>query len=283
MFAGQKATSYANALKAGRVFAGASDNLPRFEISDREANFSPAAAKEIGHQGKFEGKLGELLHHPALFDAYPLLRHVPVKIDTAPQPVSGEIDGKLNMYVQLDNRTPNGNSNLGVALHEVQHLIQSVENFSRGTSPLFYFQQIGQKRWDSLQAAYTELGRPIDPTSYHGVVHAQAQLAKNARPQLFEDCLLRNAHGPRLANWAQRASFLYLNEPGEIEACEVERRLNMTDEERQKNPPRHMIQVEKKWEQLGVVSAPASGQTLQEQETLDRLRRLSQAAQHKNT
>lgn len=80
-------------------------------------------------------KLGDILKHSALFKAYPRLKNIPVNIDVndsrgAFMGKAGSTDGKvINLYMGDD---PNP---IGTLLHEVQHIVQGIEGFAKGSSP----------------------------------------------------------------------------------------------------------------------------------------------------
>lgn len=99
--------------------------------------------KRVFHDFDFGGinvlPLSEVLHHPALFDAYPALRDIPVRVD----PRLG-IGGSLG---ELDNGggvviTIGLGQQLQTLHHEIQHGIQQVEGFARGGS----IDKIAEKR-----------------------------------------------------------------------------------------------------------------------------------------
>lgn len=110
----------------GGVHKGA-ENKWRFEISDTGAKLT----------GKAGPTLGDTLHHPELFAAYPGLRSIPYR----------EVPGKGGMYTppgelfrwavgQGDIAVGLGNADkLSVILHEVQHAgPQRLERFARGSN-----------------------------------------------------------------------------------------------------------------------------------------------------
>ncbi len=78
-------------------------------------------------------RLDELLHHPALFAAYPNLRETTVLFDLSlPDTVGGEFswaDG-----IRLNPNHGQGNL-LSTIIHEIQHAIQEAEGFAYGGQP----------------------------------------------------------------------------------------------------------------------------------------------------
>ena len=118
------------------------DGQWRFEISDRDADFTPAALQSLTPPptaGKFWtgiafGSLGEMVKHDKLFAAYPELRKVEVKLRTAPgaQNQSGQFykDNAGTLHIEATGRDLE--DLLSVTLHEAQHAVQTEENFARG-------------------------------------------------------------------------------------------------------------------------------------------------------
>lgn len=129
--AGQTARGFKQAETLGRVFGGAVDVLPRFEIADNLAKVNDLPKL-------FQGKtLGEVLDHPELFNNYPDLRDVKVQkmlptMDNYERGGEFLLDEQGNTILRVNgNQTPEAiKSSL---LHEVQHEIQRREGFNQGT------------------------------------------------------------------------------------------------------------------------------------------------------
>ncbi len=206
-------------------FKGADDNW-RYEIDDTPMTIA-----------RKRGNLGEVVHHPELFEAYPELKG----ISLAGQPGKG---GALQQFEVDGERVPGGVMSVGaqaspaqqrsVIAHETQHGIQSIEGWARGgTSNEFrtmpandanaalVLRRImerkgGNDTFDEAVAAYTEmLGEP--PSS----------LAMSAARQMDED-VLRTAADPASG---------YRRLAGEVEARNVQTRLNMSAKRRRANAP----------------------------------------------
>lgn len=74
--------------------------------------------------------LGELLQHDKLYAAYPALRDITVVMKTFKDLSSGSYSRSKNT-IYLDSRLLD-NEIKSILMHEIQHIIQSQENFSRG-------------------------------------------------------------------------------------------------------------------------------------------------------
>lgn len=110
------------------------DGKLRFEISDKEANIiSPEKNKRY--------KLGEFLNHENLYEMYPKLRNSKVKFkDIKPLDnhiVAGQYNPITNT-IEINNKLLDMNNSLtrvkSTLLHEIQHNIQKIEKFSRGST-----------------------------------------------------------------------------------------------------------------------------------------------------
>ena len=163
---------------------GFPDKKPRFEISDEAAKLkfarvSPEQMKDIHgnwiskdeflrhHQNTPEAaairlrntmegatrltedtpKLGEVLHHPDLYTAYPELQNVKVVIDNSMPYGSAGFSPKHNLIKLSPDTDEQALLNL---LHEPQHAIQNKENFASGGMPNNDLQQFVQQEYDYL-------------------------------------------------------------------------------------------------------------------------------------
>lgn len=124
-------------------FRGA-DKKWRFEIDDRNAKFNPGEHKQVR-------PMGEVLEHPELYEAYPNLKdiktetfsasgqgfHQPTNLASPKQEKIRVPTGKM-IYDEPWLSSPgaeNPSSSRNVALHELQHAIQTREGFALGGDP----------------------------------------------------------------------------------------------------------------------------------------------------
>ena len=101
------------------------DNKWRFEIDD-------SGAKLVRDTGS--GTLGDFLDHPVLYKNYPGLEKIQVEVDIDPatQKRHGYFDGATNtLHINKKLKDENFKETL---MHELQHLIQRVEGFERGSN-----------------------------------------------------------------------------------------------------------------------------------------------------
>lgn len=115
--------------KATGWFKAPTDKQWRWEISDNEAVIDSERLGRLEH-----GFLSNLLSHPKLFAAYPILDRVLVERTTLSPNVRGTASVRGDAaLVQLSN-TLTPEQALSTLLHEVQHVIQAREGFFPGTN-----------------------------------------------------------------------------------------------------------------------------------------------------
>jgi hypothetical protein len=120
------------------------DGKWRFEISDDQASIAVAgidAESALAYaklaamaSGRSNATLGDLLHHPQLFAAYPSLAQVPIGLT----PLDAGVQARVRRFpggnrVELNRRLPRGDL-VSTVMHEVQHLLQMAEGFAAGGS-----------------------------------------------------------------------------------------------------------------------------------------------------
>ena len=123
--------------KATGWFKG-QDGKWRFEIPD---NLEAISLDKLLNDKR--AKLGEIYDNPQLFEAYPDLKDVPVRIE--------EIENGFNGFAYADAITisaslKNDNEAKSILVHEIQHLIQKREGFARGGGPKTAREQIREEQ-----------------------------------------------------------------------------------------------------------------------------------------
>lgn len=150
-------------------FAGADGRL-RFEIDDSQAfakgtdaygdllmRWYHAGVQRTGDQA-YKVRLGDVLYHAKLFDAYPGLAALEVQMMPAGVAARGRlvIENGQPSIIQI-NEFLDAKTWVNVALHELQHAIQEIERFEPGSSPAdFAAADVGQAVDDQSLAAYKD-------------------------------------------------------------------------------------------------------------------------------
>lgn len=158
------------------------------------------------------GKLSDVIDAPELFKAYPHLKDVRIETDAImnDMPSNGEYNAKTNTITIHADELKYMNSILN---HEIQHAIQSIEGFDRGGSPRLVRGEIKKR--------LAEVTKQIRQLRAEGKEdEAKAIVEKN-----------RGLYNAYRANDDYNS---YKSLAGEVEARNVQERMNMSPEERRK-------------------------------------------------
>ena len=159
------------------------------------------------------GKLSEVIDEPELFKAYPQLKDVRIETDAImnDMPSNGEYNSKTNTITIHADELKYMNDILN---HELQHAIQDIEGFAKGGSPRLVRGEV-KKRFDEVTKQIKQLRAEGKEDE------AKALIEKNRG--------LYNAY-------TKNDDFnSYKSLAGEVEARNVQERMNMTPEERRKS------------------------------------------------
>jgi hypothetical protein len=202
------------------------DGKIRAELSDHESSL---ISKNFSNKGAAvtsgEGKLDNYFAHDKLYAMYPELKNMDVSIDINPKHVDKEVRGeylgdKINVWAKdpVDARE--------TLLHEVQHHVQSVEEFAFGGSPemLSKTKQNLSMRQQYLQSKYNDIGEEHKKPLLNEIKRIQNVRQKlNKSYDEFND---------------KDAAYKYYRDLyGEIEASNTGSRRYLTPEERRADPP----------------------------------------------
>ena len=211
--------------------------------------------------------LADVLQHDSLYEAYPELRDVKVRLESDTGSKNGSYDPSTNT-ITISEDKPGDSAKVGTMLHEIQHAIQQIESWESGASPEYWAareyengdtasdraQELYSRILNSLDKAdqnkvirYNELDREMeatfaaDPESEAGKRYAKYEAEQD---KLYEE-LYKNEWFRRLLDLQrqmenpQSAYYeMYLNTAGEIEARNVSERYRMAQEERRKTAPK---------------------------------------------
>ena len=158
------------------------------------------------------GKLSDVIDAPELFKAYPNLKDVRIETDAImnDMPSNGEYNAKTNTITIHADELKYMNSILN---HEIQHAIQSIEGFDRGGSPRLVRGEIKKR--------LAEVTKQIRQLRAEGKEdEAKAIVEKN-----------RGLYNAYQANDDYNS---YKSLAGEVEARNVQERMNMSPEERRR-------------------------------------------------
>ena len=188
-------------------------NLPQFEgmdkkvkaeISDLVARIKPKTLQLMEVNGG-TARLGHLFEHAGLYKNYPELKNLRVDFN-----IEGANPGKLGSFnpetfnISIDSRQKPEQMR-STLLHEIQHVVQEIEGFSKGGSP-------------------TNFGNVFDSIN--------KRLFELSKQDLNNNPTLRAEYDNLLAKKQNTPFETYQRIYGEIEAAAVQARSNMTSQQR---------------------------------------------------
>lgn len=238
-------------------FQGA-DGKWRFEIDDSAAYDDAAAAladvqetaaaagMKYGEAGSRETvPLSGVLGHKELYEAYPELSEGVSTVFLPPSRMDGAYGRYGGGFIALDeSRVASGLPQKSPLLHETQHAIQGREGFARGGSPEAMAAEFARKRarlsaleTEAGEAALEESAKIMDDLVAGRITEAEAVAAERALyarvPALAEAHKLVAEIGGQGGDM----NAAYRRLAGEVEARNVQTRMDMTPEQRRATPP----------------------------------------------
>ena len=261
------------------------DNKWRFEISDRDmqidtrglfsmnpdvrrytqlvdkAYFDMTATEEemqelIVLEKNLEGvsvepkTLGELIHHPALFEAYPQLKDVNVYFDDIE--ARGAYNSVFNAIYLQKKLKLDKNQLTKTLVHEIQHAVQHIEGFASGASAS-YWADFYKEDYEDLKNMRENLKLWLNDIKYFDYVKASMQEVTSKKKTLeqhwkdIENFKKNSKYAREIENCEKTISeleeklpspdALYERTAGEIEARDAAMRHWRTDEARKEKRP----------------------------------------------
>jgi hypothetical protein len=203
------------------TFRGAEGKL-RQEISDKGSRLTEKVHQDIMSKGYFNDPISGALTHEQLFQAYPELANINATLRATELP-----GGSFNKFSsEIEASGPSTMHQKSTMLHELQHAIQQREGFAGGSSPSGPYpegvrEQILKDQYEQLKAL-----TKYDPSNPYSSPNS-----------LTEEELLKMAkRNTDSLNGVGRMQA-YRRSAGEVEARAVQKRRNLTDEERKKEFP----------------------------------------------
>jgi hypothetical protein len=233
-------------------FVGA-DGFERYEIPDDKARLTPMMNREffkdVSRQLKqseyafpeadVKGGLEAVLDHPKLFEAYPELRKLPVKLTNddgyygAYSPTNLlDPDGGAYLTLSANQFAKNQRQAKGTLMHELQHAVQDIEGFSGG-----------ENLDDALSAAEKWMEEAAPAIEGGFASPSMRKKYDNMKSLLETD-----------DKW--KSYRAYQRNAGETEARAVEKRLKLNQKQRRERNPledyteRRMMPDTKRWEEF---------------------------------
>ncbi len=229
------------------------------ELSDRYNNLNESEQKELSTLEKeFEDdiwsekyELQDYLDYPALYEAYPQLKHLSVAFEALEPGVYGVFHRNKNMIIL--KRGADASSIKSSLLHELQHAIQKIEGFAGGSSPGYWSNVPAERKpgtYAQIIAERNKIGDKILESASKKFIDAFR--AYNRGELEYSDLEKIGTEDELDLLWAYAVADkqaelrrvndksdddLYFSTAGEIEARDVARRQNLNAEERKHTRP----------------------------------------------
>ena len=200
----------------------------RYEIDDSKLKLKPEFMNYAETGGLHstgpkwgEWRLSEIIDHPELFKAYPIMKNMEVHfVDLGG--IRGQYTSRKIEINQRDTKKNFNKDNIKTLLHEVQHSIQAIEGFTRGTSP-------EKQSYRALE----EAGNPI----YLFRLEMKRKYGKDFRFEMTKEELIKEEELLEIWRSPETGFERYKRQAGEIEAREVEKRLDFDEADRKMVEP----------------------------------------------
>ena len=255
MFIGPHAATFNLLRRHMKTFMGACDHKQRLELDSRDlqltARWNELAADSARDHVPYLSTLGEVVSFPALFEAYPNLPQLPLRMLRRPDEESAIalVTDKLSTIIHTPMHGT-AHEQRGWIAHEIQHVVQAIEGYSIGSSLESEFLKLAKDMQTQLRSPHSHLaaGQPDPLTFKLHDKHRDTLIAFNQKlirnPERYsKKSSLRERHHPACRAYQaflQRAALLnYYDRPGEVEAYATMARLDWTMDKRSQHLPPH--------------------------------------------
>ena len=134
--------------------------------------------KKIGNKSIVPDKLGDLIKHPTLFEAYPELADIDIYFNETEKTASYHPGFKeISIPKSLKRDIENFKRTL---IHEIQHAIQDIEGFAGGSNPDMFNDTEKQSAFEQ----YRNTAGEIEARDVANRVNMTAEQRKNTRPDI---------------------------------------------------------------------------------------------------
>lgn len=206
--------------------------------------------------------LGQFFEHPKLFEAYPQLRNLAVKVverspgdpKLASFNFSATFANSVLALVEPYTLTGDDPSLVSLLQHELQHGVQFIEGFARGASVSYFEEQLsiaGDKKYsDALKKDMRQFIEVSELAQENKCTPEKFVSLAGYEPRVVE----------RVTTWRQQGTWdgniaafrrglmspfaLYQHEAGEVEARNTQARLSLTETQRSEQFPLDTLDVE---------------------------------------
>ena len=239
-----------------------SDEFKELRTLDRE--WSDVSQKLSASVRDGEARLGDVMEHDGLYEAYPDIADIEVSFEKMEAGNRGAYIPSQNRIVLNEELKNDPDALMNSLLHEVQHAIQQKEGFSEGASPFYWALRDNYDRaMEKYRGERDKILQGLDDADmrlykeYREIVEKEKELLTNPTLELIDemdelaeinDMVVQEIYGKewfakldrldKISDDLKTAVWtMYGNTAGEIEARDSANRRSMTAEERKNSPP----------------------------------------------
>ncbi len=162
------------------------DGKWRYEILD--GKLKPDAIPKLEGEREEVLKLDTVLNHKELYKAYPELKNVVVHFLNKKTPQSGMMSKYFGVTF-IDVNLNKTNDIKSTILHEIQHIIQDIEGFAKGSNPKYAYNYKEKLKKEKIEK-YKRENRLRIKNSEYKVKSAVIELLKHTEPTVTADDIL---------------------------------------------------------------------------------------------
>lgn len=214
------------------------DGKWRFEIPDGASRLNPRKYGEGIPDQPNVAPAADQLWHEDLYNAYPGLRTQEMTVK------KGSDGGRHSSDGNIEIRPASAASGRSVALHEMQHAVQQIEEFTPGGSPQSLWNHSNPEISNAVKAEWDRLMSPISKEEFEKTYSRGWEPTPEQIDQAYLEYVTGTLKARRdpynIANKAAQetaAQTVYKRLAGEVEARNVQKRMNMSVDERSELPP----------------------------------------------
>jgi hypothetical protein len=205
------------------------DNAFRQELSDEKAlikgggKFGDIYEQRKTAYGVTTPTVEEVMRHPELFESYPQLKGIQVHL----LPTTSKNNASYSPMEGIIRVNPNLTDKQAISsmLHELQHGVQEIEGFNKGTDAAFILKNL-QNKQDEIEGRLIEANRAaskaVGTDAYDALMKARDKIGQE----------YRNLVGTDIRGILGKAMDEYKAYGGEAEARLTQTRQKLTDEQR---------------------------------------------------
>lgn len=195
-------------------------NKAYFEMTASEEDLAELKKLDasIGSRSIAPGTLGDLIYHPLLFKAYSELENVKIRFEDGLNDTRGVFNPDFNEIVLSKSLKTNPKQLKKTLIHEIQHAVQHIEGFAKGSSPE-YWNRVRKEAIENVSGARANLDLWLEDIGY-------PQFAKESMSRVVAKEITLAEHWKALDDFKKNSKYARQIANSEKEVAEYERRLS---------------------------------------------------------